>query len=215
ASTGTGSVNSMLDSYTAIGGLVPLSLLMLNSPFAGEGSGLLSILIYVVLAVFIAGLMVGRTPQYLGRKIESKEVKLTLLAFLVHPILILAGTAAGVTFAASAMGNPSFHGFTEMLYAFSSAAANNGSAFAGLNANTPFLNYALGITMVLGRYAIFPLMLLVSNSFMYKKITPYDVGTFRTDKWIFGLILIGVIVILGALTFFPVLVLGPLGEALI
>jgi potassium-transporting ATPase potassium-binding subunit len=214
-STGTGSVNSMLDSYTAVGGLVPLSLLMLNSPFAGEGSGLLSILIYVILAVFIAGLMVGRTPQYLGRKIESKEVKLTLLAFLVHPILILGFTAAGVAFAASSMGNPGFHGFTEMLYAYASAAANNGSAFAGLQANTPFLNYTLGLTMLLGRYIIFPLMLLVSDSFMQKKITPYDVGTFRTDKWIFGLILVGVIVILGALTFFPVLVLGPLGEALI
>jgi K+-transporting ATPase ATPase A chain len=214
-STGTGSVNSMLDSYTALGGLVPLSLLMLNSPFAGEGSGLLSILIYVILAVFIAGLMVGRTPQYLGRKIESKEIKLTLLAFLVHPILILVFTAAGVIFAASSKGNPSFHGFTEMIYAYSSAAANNGSAFAGLQANTPFLNYTLGLTMLLGRYIIFPLMLLVSNSFMQKKITPYDVGTFRTDKWIFGLILIGVIVILGALTFFPVLVLGPLGEALL
>jgi K+-transporting ATPase ATPase A chain len=215
ASTGTGSVNSMLDSYTALGGLVPLSLLMLNSPFAGEGSGLLSILIYVVLAVFIAGLMVGRTPQYLGRKIESKEVKYTLLAFLVHPILILGFTAAGIAFAASSMGNPGFHGFTEMIYAYSSAAANNGSAFAGLQANTPFLNYTLGVTMLLGRYLVFPLMLLVSDSFMHKKITPYDVGTFRTDTWVFALILIGVIVILGALTFFPVLVLGPLGEALL
>ncbi|HYB59735.1 MAG TPA: potassium-transporting ATPase subunit KdpA, partial [Candidatus Acidoferrales bacterium] len=215
ASTGTGSVNSMLDSYTAVGGLVPLSLLMLNSPFAGEGSGLLSILIYVVLAVFIAGLMVGRTPQYLGRKIESKEVKYTLLAFLVHPILILGFTAAGIAFAASSMGNPGFHGFTEMIYAYASAAANNGSAFAGLQANTPFLNYTLGLTMVLGRYIVFPLMLLVSDSFLHKKITPYDVGTFRTDTWVFALILIGVIVILGALTFFPVLVLGPLGEALL
>jgi K+-transporting ATPase ATPase A chain len=214
-STGTGSVNSMLDSYTAIGGLVPLSLLLLSGLFAGEGSGLLRILINVILAVFIAGLMVGRTPQYLGRKIESKEVKLTLLAFLVHPVLILTFTAAGVVFAASSMGNPGFHGFTEMLYAYATAAANNGSAFAGLQANTPFLNYTLGLTMLLGRYIIFALMLLVSNSFMQKKITPYDVGTFRTDKWIFGLILIGVIVILGALTFFPVLVLGPLGEALI
>jgi K+-transporting ATPase ATPase A chain len=215
ASTGTGSVNSMLDSYTALGGLVPLSLLMLNSPFAGEGSGLLSILIYVILAVFIAGLMVGRTPQYLGRKIESKEVKYTLLAFLVHPIVILSGTAAGITFAASSLGNPGFHGFTEMLYAYATAAANNGSAFAGLQANTPFLNYTLGVTMLLGRYIVFPLMLLVSDSLMHKKITPYDVGTFRTDTWVFGLILIGVIVILGALTFFPVLVLGPLGEALL
>ncbi|MGZ8875957.1 MAG: potassium-transporting ATPase subunit KdpA [Halobacteriota archaeon] len=214
-STGTGSVNSMLDSYTAIGGLVPLSLLLLSGLFAGEGSGLLRILINVILAVFIAGLMVGRTPQYLGRKIESKEVKLTLLAFLVHPVLILTFTAAGVVFAASSMGNPGFHGFTEMLYAYATAAANNGSAFAGLQANTPFLNYTLGLTMLLGRYIIFALMLLVSNSFMQKKITPYDVGTFRTDKWIFGLILIGVIVILGALTFFPVLVLGPLAEALI
>jgi len=214
-STGTGSVNSMLDSYTALGGLVPLSLLMLNAPFAGEGSGLLSILIYVILAVFIAGLMVGRTPQYLGRKIESHEIKLTLLAFLVHPILILVFTAAGVVFTASSIGNPGFHGFTEMLYAYASAGANNGSAFAGLQANTPFLNYTLGLTMLLGRFTILPLMLLVSNSFMHKKITPYDVGTFRTDKWIFGLILIGVIVILGALTFFPVLVLGPLGEALL
>jgi K+-transporting ATPase ATPase A chain len=214
-STGTGSVNSMLDSYTALGGLVPLSLLMLNSPFAGEGSGLLSIIIYVILAVFIAGLMVGRTPQYLGRKIESKEVKYTLLAFLVHPILILGGAAAGIAFASGSFGNPGFHGFTEMIYAYASAAANNGSAFAGLQANTPFLNYTLGVTMLLGRYVVFPLMLLVSDSIMHKKITPYDVGTFRTDTWVFGLILIGVIVILGALTFFPVLVLGPLGEALL
>jgi K+-transporting ATPase ATPase A chain len=214
-STGTGSVNSMIDSYTAIGGAVPLFLLMVGSLFAGDGSGLLTVLMYVILAVFIAGLMVGRSPQYLGRKIESKEVKFTLLAFLVHPILILGFTAAGIVFATSSLGNPGFHGFTEMLYAFSSAAANNGSAFAGLSANTPFLNYTLGVTMLLGRYIMFPLMLLVSDSFLRKKITPYDAGTFRTDKWIFGLILIGVIVILGALTFFPVLVLGPLGEALL
>ena len=214
-STGTGSVNSMLDSYTAIGGAVPLFLLMIGSLFAGDGSGLLTVLMYVILAVFIAGLMVGRSPQYLGRKIESKEVKLTFLAFLVHPILILGFTAAGIIFATSSLLNPGFHGFTEMLYAFSSAAANNGSAFAGLSANTPFLNYTLGVTMLLGRYITFPLMLLVSDSFLHKKTTPYDAGTFRTDKWIFGLILIGVIIILGALTFFPVLVLGPLGEALI
>lgn len=214
-STGTGSVNSMLDSYTALGGAVPLFLLMLGSLFAGDGSGLLTVLMYVILAVFIAGLMVGRSPQYLGRKIESKEVKLTFLAFLVHPILILGFTAAGIIFATSSLLNPGSHGFTEMLYAFSSAAANNGSAFAGLSANTPFLNYTLGITMLLGRYITFPLMLLVSDSFLHKKTTPYDAGTFRTDKWIFGLILIGVIVILGALTFFPVLVLGPLGEALL
>jgi K+-transporting ATPase ATPase A chain len=214
-STGTGSVNSMLDSYTAIGGAVPLFLLMIGSLFAGDGSGLLTVLMYVILAVFIAGLMVGRSPQYLGRKIESKEVKLTFLAFLVHPILILGFTAAGIVFATSSLLNPGFHGFTEMLYAFSSAAANNGSAFAGLSANTPFLNYTLGVTMLLGRYITFPLMLLVSDSFLHKKTTPYDAGTFRTDKWIFGLILIGVIIILGALTFFPVLVLGPLGEALI
>jgi K+-transporting ATPase ATPase A chain len=214
-STGTGSVNSMLDSYTAIGGAVPLFLLMIGSLFAGDGSGLLTILMYVILAVFIAGLMVGRSPQYLGRKIESKEVKLTFLAFLVHPVLILGFTAAGIVFATSALGNPGFHGFTEMLYAFSSAAANNGSAFAGLSANTPFLNYTLGVTMLLGRYITFPLMLLVSDSLLRKKITPYDAGTFRTDTWIFGLILIGVMLILGALTFFPVLVLGPLGEALL
>ena len=214
-STGTGSVNSMLDSYTAIGGAVPLFLLMIGSLFAGDGSGLLTILMYVILAVFIAGLMVGRSPQYLGRKIESKEVKLTFLAFLVHPVLILGFTEAGIVFATSALGNPGFHGFTEMLYAFSSAAANNGSAFAGLSANTPFLNYTLGVTMLLGRYITFPLMLLVSDSLLRKKITPYDAGTFRTDTWIFGLILIGVMLILGALTFFPVLVLGPLGEALL
>jgi K+-transporting ATPase, KdpA len=213
--TGTGSVNSMIDSYTAIGGAVPLFLLMIGSLFAGDGSGLLTVLMYVILAVFIAGLMVGRSPQYLGRKIESKEVKLTFLAFLVHPILILGFTAAGIIFATSSLLNPGPHGFTEMLYAFSSAAANNGSAFAGLSANTPFLNYTLGITMLLGRYIMFPLMLLVSDSFLRKKTTPYDAGTFRTDKWIFGLILIGVIIILGALTFFPVLVLGPLGEALL
>src|SRR5674476_172827 len=193
--TGTGSVNSMIDSYTALGGFVPLFLLMLGSLFAGEGSGLLTVLMYVILAVFIAGLMVGRSPQYLGRKIESKEVKLTFLAFLVHPILILGFTAAGIIFATSSLLNPGSHGFTEMLYAFSSAAANNGSAFAGLSANTPFLNYTLGITMLLGRYITFPLMLPVSDSFLRKKTTPYDAGTFRTDKWIFGLILIGVITV--------------------
>jgi K+-transporting ATPase ATPase A chain len=214
AATATGSVNSMHDSYTSIGGFVPLSLMMLNTVFGGSGVGLINILIYVILAVFISGLMVGRTPQYLGRKIESREVKLTLLAFLIHPLLILAFTSTGILFATSSILNPGFHGFTEMLYAFTSAAANNGSAFAGLNANTPFLNYTLGATMVLGRYITMPLMLLVSDSFLHKKIVPYDVGTFRTDQWVFGLILIGVILILGALTFFPVLVMGPIGEAL-
>lgn len=215
AATATGSVNSMLDSYTALGGLVALSLLMVNCVFGGVGVGLLNVLIYTILAVFIAGLMVGRSPQYLGRKIESSEVKLTLLAFLIHPVLILTFAAAGITFAASSVSNPGFHGFTEMLYAYTSAAANNGSAFAGLQANTLFLNYSLGITMLLGRYITIPLMLLVSSSFMRKKVAPYDSGTFRTDQWIFGFILIGVIAILGALTFFPALVLGPLGEALL
>jgi len=181
-STGTGSVNSMIDSYTALGGFVPLFLLMLGSLFAGEWSGLLTVLMYVILAVFIAGLMVGRSPQYLGRKIESKEVKLTFLAFLVHPILILGFTAAAIIFATSSLLNPGSHGFTEMLYAFSSAAANNGSAFAGLSANTPFLNYTLGITMLLGRYITFPLMLLVSDSFLHKKTTPYDAGTLCTYR---------------------------------
>lgn len=215
AATATGSVNSMHDSYTAIGGFVPLFLMMLNCVFGGAGVGLLNILIYVILAVFISGLMVGRTPQYLGRKIESREVKLTLLSFLIHPLLILMFTALGITYAVSSIANPGFHGFTEMLYAYTSAAANNGSAFAGLQANTPFLNYTLGATMILGRFITMPLMLLVSESFLRKKVAPFDVGTFRTDQLTFGLIFIGVIIILGALTFFPVLVLGPIGEALV
>jgi K+-transporting ATPase ATPase A chain len=212
--TATGSVNSMHDSYTPVGGAVAFGLMFLNSVFGGAGCGLINIVMFVILAVFISGLMVGRTPQYLGRKIESYEIKLTVWSFLVHPILIFTFTSLAIIFASNAAFNPGFQGFSEIAYAFTSCAANNGSAFAGFAGNTPFLNYTLAITMVMGRYITFILMLLVAEAFMRKKIAPYDLGTFRTDTWLFGLIFVGVLVIINLLTFFPVLIFGPIGEFL-
>jgi K+-transporting ATPase ATPase A chain len=212
--TATGSVNSMHDSYTPLTGAVCFSLMFVNAVFGGDGCGLINIIMFIILAVFISGLMVGRTPQYLGRKIESHEVKLTIWSFLIHPILIFTFTSLAIIFASNAALNSGFQGFSEIAYAFTSCAANNGSAFAGISANTPFLNYTLAITMVVGRYGTFILMLFVADAFMRKKIVPYDLGTFRTDTWLFGLIFIGVLIILNLLTFFPMLILGPLGEFL-
>ena len=208
-----GAVNSMHDSWGPWGGTSLQALMMLNCVFGGVGCGMINILIFVILSVFIVGLMVGRTPQYLGRKIEGYETKLTVFSFLIHPFLVFTFTTLGVIFAASQTLNPGFQGFAELAYAYLSAAANNGSAFAGLSVS-PFLNYSMAIVFAVGRYGTFILMLFVAEVFMHKKIVPYDLGTMRTDTWIFGAVFIGVVVILNLLTFFPLLIFGSLGEAL-
>lgn len=212
----TGSVNNMHESLTPIGGLVPLSQMMLNNVFGGEGAGLLNILLYVILTVFICGLMVGRTPEFLGKKIEAKEVKLASIALLVHPVVILVPAAIALTNsqAISSIANSGYHGLTEVLYAFTSAAANNGSAFAGLKSNTAFFNSLLGIVMLFGRYISFIAMLAMAGSFSKKKMVETSSGTFRTDTLMFSTILVVIMIVIGALTFFPALALGPASELL-
>lgn len=212
----TGSVDSMHDSYTPLGGAVPLSLMMLNTVFGGDGVGLINIITYAVLTVFITGLMVGRTPEFLGKKVETREMKYIALAILIHPLLILFATAVSILLPAGkvSMTNPGFHGITQMIYEFTSAAANNGSEFAGFIGNTPFMNTMTGLVMLLGRYISIFLLLAVAGS-MAKKIPAQPTpGTFRTDSVLFGLIFIAVIFIVGALTFFPMLILGPISEFL-
>jgi len=208
-----GAVTSMHDSWEPWGATSLQAMMMLNCVFGGVGCGIINILIFVILSVFIVGLMVGRTPQYLGRKIAGYETKLTVFSFLIHPFLVFTFTTLGVLFAASQTLNPGFQGFAELAYAYLSAAANNGSAFAGLSVS-PFLNYSMAIVFAVGRYGSFILMLLVSEVFMNKKIVPFDIGTMRTDTWIFGAVFIGVVVILNLLTFFPLLIFGSMGEAL-
>jgi K+-transporting ATPase ATPase A chain len=212
----TGSVNNMHESLTPIGALVPLGQMMLNNVFGGKGVGLLNGLLYVILTVFICGLMVGHTPEFLGKKIESKEIKLASISLLAHPVLILVPTAVAlVTPAAIAsISNSGYHGLSEVLYAFTSAAANNGSAFAGLDANTNFFNIALGIVILLGRYISIIAMLAIAGSFATKKVAEATTGTFRTDTPLFTGILIVIILVIGALTFFPALALGPIAEHL-
>ncbi|MGZ4865342.1 MAG: potassium-transporting ATPase subunit KdpA [Halobacteriota archaeon] len=208
-----GAVSGMHDSWGPWGGTSLQALMILNNVFGGLGCGMINILIFVILTVFISGLMVGRTPQYLGRKIEGYEVKLTVFAFLIHPLLVFSGTSLGVIFASGQTLNQGFQGFSELAYGYLSAAANNGSAFAGLSVS-PFLNYSMAVVFIIGRYGTFILMLFVSQAFMRKRIVPYDLGTFKTDTWVFGAIFIGVVVILSLLTFFPLLIFGSLGEAL-
>jgi len=208
-----GAVNSMHDSWGPWGATSLQAMMMLNCVFGGVGCGIINILIFVILSVFIVGLMVGRTPQYLGRKIAGYETKLTVFSFLIHPFLVFTFTTLGVLFAASQTLNPGFQGFAELAYAYLSAAANNGSAFAGLSVS-PFLNYTIALVMAVGRYGTFTLMLFVSEVFLHKKIVPFDIGTMRTDTWIFGAVFIGVVVILNLLTFFPLLIFGSLGEGL-
>ncbi len=212
----TGSVNNMHDSLTPIGGLVPLAEMMLNNVFGGKGVGLLNGLLYVILSVFICGLMVGRTPEFLGKKIESKEVKLASIALLIHPVIILVPTALAFMnhSAVSSILNPGYHGISEVLYAFTSGAANNGSAFGGLTANTNFYNIAIGLVMLLGRYISIIAMLAIAGSLATKKTAAATLGTFRTDTPLFTAILVAIILIIGALTFFPVLALGPVAEHL-
>jgi K+-transporting ATPase ATPase A chain len=214
-----GAVNSMHDSFTPLGGMVVLTNIMLGEVvFGGVGSGLYGILIMVVLAVFIAGLMVGRTPEYLGKKIESYDVKMSMLYVLIFPLIILSLTAAFVlspNIGLSSLANQGPHGLTEILYAFTSGAGNNGSAFAGLNANTWWYNVALGWDMLFGRLFMMIPVLALAGNLAQKKSVPPSPGTFPVNTSLFTVLLIGVIIILGALTFFPALSLGPILEHLL
>jgi potassium-transporting ATPase potassium-binding subunit len=216
--TSTGAVNSFHDSYTAVGGLVPTAHMLLGevSP-GGVGTGLYSMLVFVLLAVFIAGLMVGRTPEWLGKKVQAREVKLAGLAILVMPVLVLVLTAiaAVVPAGTSSRLNLGPHGLTEMLYAFSSMANNNGSAFAGLSGNTPFWNLTGALAMLAGRFLPILAVLAIAGSLAAKERIPAGAGTFPTHTPLFVGLLVGVVVIVGALTFFPVLALGPLVEHLL
>jgi K+-transporting ATPase ATPase A chain len=212
-----GSVNAMHDSFTPLGGLVPLWLIQLGEVvYGGVGSGLYGMLMFAIIAVFVAGLMVGRTPEYLGKKIEAYEMKMSSLVILITPALVLIGTSIGVVTAAGKAGiaNPGIHGFSEILYAFSSASNNNGSAFAGLSANTPFYNTALGLAMLFGRYWLAVPVLAIAGSLARKKIVPVGSGTLPTHTPLFVGLLVGVVILVGALTFVPALALGPIVEHL-
>ena len=216
--TSCGAVNSMHDSYTPLGGLVPMVNMQLGEViFGGVGSGLYGIIVMAVLAVFIAGLMVGRTPEYLGKKIEAREMKLAMLYVLIFPTVILIPTALATVLPAglSSMSNPGPHGFSQILYAYTEAGANNGSAFGGLNANTAFYNVTLAIVMLLGRFMMAIPALAIAGSVAAKKSTAASAGTFPTDGIPFVALLIGVIIIVGALTFFCAVALGPIVEQLL
>lgn len=213
-----GAVNAMHDSFTPIGGMVPMVLMQLGEVvFGGVGSGLYGMLIFAMLAVFIAGLMIGRTPEYLGKKIEVREMKLISIAILVTPILVLAGTAVAVMAGAGKAGiaNPGAHGFSEILYALSSAANNNGSAFAGLSANTPFYNGLLGLAMWFGRFAVIVPVLAIAGSLAAKQRLPVTGGTLPTNGPLFVSLLIGTVLLVGLLNYVPALALGPIVEHLV
>jgi K+-transporting ATPase ATPase A chain len=212
-----GAVNGMHDSLTPIGGLVPLVMMQLGEVvFGGVGTGLYGMLVFAILAVFIAGLMIGRTPEYLGKKIESHEMKLTSVAILVTPILVLLGTAIAVMADAGRAGiaNPGPHGFSEILYAFTSAANNNGSAFAGISANTPFYNIALGLMMWFGRFGVIVPVLAIAGALAAKKRLPVTAGTLPTHGPLFVVLLIGTVLLVGLLNYVPALALGPMVEHL-
>jgi K+-transporting ATPase ATPase A chain len=215
SATSNGSVNSMHDSLSPLSGLVAMFNIMLGEIiFGGVGSGLYGIIIFILLTVFIAGLMVGRTPEYLGKKVEAYEMKMTILAILAPSIVIklFSAIACSIPAGLSSLTNAGPHGLSEILYAFSSAAGNNGSAFGGLNANTVFYNLMLGTGMLIGRFGIIVPVMAIAGNMAMKKITPVSSGTFRTDNWLFVLLLIGIILIVGGLTFFPPLALGPVVE---
>ena len=217
--TSNGSVNSMHDSMTAPTGMFALLGMMINSFFGGVGVGFLNFYIFIILAVFISGLMVGRTPEFLGKKIEAKEMKIAMMIALLHPLLILAGTAiASYVYAhnptayASWLANPGYHGFSEMLYEFTSSSANNGSGFEGLGDNTPFWNIGCGIVMLLARYLPIIGPVAIAGILASKKYIPESAGTLKTDTGTFGLMVFAVIAIVAALSFFPALTLGPIAE---
>jgi K+-transporting ATPase ATPase A chain len=212
-----GAVNAMHDSFTALGGMVPMWLMQIGEVvFGGVGSGLYGMLLFVLLAVFIAGLMIGRTPEYLGKKIDVREMKMTALAILVTPALVLLGTALAMMTEAGRAGmfNPGIHGFSEVLYAVSSAANNNGSAFAGLSANSPFWNCLLAFCMFVGRFGVIIPVMAIAGSLVSKKIQPASSGSLPTCGPLFVGLLIGTVILVGALTFIPALALGPVAEHL-
>jgi len=212
-----GSVNAMHDSFTPLGGLVPMWMIQLGEViFGGVGSGLYGMIMMILVAVFVAGLMIGRTPEYLGKKVEAFEVKMASVAILLPPLVALVGTAIAVLVEPGKAGvaNPGAHGYSEILYAFSSAGNNNGSAFAGLSANTPFYNTALGFAMLISRYWLIVPVLAVAGSFAAKKTVPAGPGTLPTHTPLFIVLIVGTVVLVGALTFVPALALGPVVEHL-
>ncbi|WP_258110766.1 potassium-transporting ATPase subunit KdpA [Alicyclobacillus sp. SP_1] len=208
----TGAVDAMHDSLTPLGSMVPFAFMMFNMVFGGKGVGILNIILFLIITVFLSGLMVGRTPEIFGKKIEAKEIKLATFALLVHPFVILVPTAIALLTktGVASMGNPGFQGFSEVLYAFTSGAANNGSAFAGLNGDTTFYNIAIGLVMMFGRYVSIIAMLAIAGLLTMKPIIPASSGTLRTDTFSFGWVFMAVVFIVGALTFFPALSLGPI-----
>jgi K+-transporting ATPase ATPase A chain len=209
----------MHDSFMPLGGMVPMTNILLGEVvFGGVGAGLYGMLVFVVMTVFIAGLMVGRTPEYLGKKIEAYDVQMAMLYLLIFPLLILGFTAAAVlmpNLGLSSLANHGPHGLSQILYAYTSATGNNGSAFAGLNANTPWYNYSLGLAMFFGRFMMAIPMLAIAGNLGRKKIVPASSGTFPVTTPLFTVLLTGVILIVGALTFFPTLSLGPILEHLL
>ena len=212
----TGTVNNMNDTLTPLGGMIPLLHMMLNVVFGGKGVGLMNMILYAILAVFICGLMIGRTPEYLGKKIEGREMKLTALCIIIHPLLILAFSALAVGTAAGREGitNPGFHGLSQVLYEYASSAANNGSGFEGLADNSCFWNITAGLAMFFGRYLSIVIQLAIAGSLMKKNFVNESAGTLRTDTVSFSVILVFVVYIFAALTFFPALALGPVAEHL-
>lgn len=215
-STSNGSVDCMHDSFNPLTGLIPMVGMWLNVAFGGVGVGFINMFLYIIVGVFISGMMVGRTPEYMGRKVETREMKFALLAILIHPLFILGGTAlfALTSWGAATVHNPGAHGFSEILYEFSSAAANNGSGFEGLGDNTVPWNLATGVIMLLARFIpiIFPLA--IAGFLAAKKPTPETTGTLRTDTLLFGMVIMGSVLFVGALLFLPVAVLGPIAEHL-
>jgi K+-transporting ATPase ATPase A chain len=214
--TETGAVNTMHDTLTPISGMITLSNMLLNTVFGGVGAGFINIMMYAMIAVFLSGLMVGRTPEFLGKKMEGKEMKLIAVTLLIQPLLILGASALALytPLGNEAISNPGFHGISQVVYEYTSSAANNGSGFEGLRDATPFWNISTGVVMYIGRFFGLITMLAVAGSLASKNLVPETVGTFRTDTTLFGVIFVGVILIVGALTFFPTLVLGPIAEYL-
>jgi K+-transporting ATPase ATPase A chain len=210
-----GAVNAMIDSFMPLGGLIPLVNMQLGEVIiGGVGAGLYGMLLFVILAIFIAGLMVGRTPEYLGKKIEAREVKMTMLAVLSLPLAILGFTAIAVVLPTglASLANAGPHGYSEILYAYTSGTANNGSAFAGLSANTPWYNVTIGLAMLMGRFLVIVPVMAIAGSLAMKKTVPASIGTFPTDGGLFVGLLVGVVLIVGGLTYFPALAVGPIVE---
>lgn len=212
----TGTVNNMHDTLTPLGGMIPMLHMMLNVVFGGKGVGLMNMIMYAILAVFICGLMIGRTPEYLGKKIEGREMKLAALCIIIHPLLILgfSALAVGTQAGMEGMTNPGFHGLSQVLYEYASSAANNGSGFEGLADNTLFWNLTTGLAMFFGRYLSIVIQLAIAGSLMKKRFVNESAGTLHTDTFSFAVILVFVVYIFAALTFFPVLALGPIAEHL-